>query len=34
VVGRFSDHVGLFFADDVLDGQAIKVRFTWSALAG
>jgi len=31
VVGKFSDNVGLFFADDVLDGQAIKVRFTWSA---
>jgi hypothetical protein len=34
VVGRFSDNVGLFFADDVLDGQAIKVRFTWSAQPG
>jgi hypothetical protein len=34
VVGKFSDHVGLFFADDVLDGQPIKVRFTWTALPG
>lgn len=31
VVGKFSGHVGLFFADDVLDGQPIKVRFTWTA---
>ncbi|MFC5479752.1 DUF1579 domain-containing protein [Massilia suwonensis] len=34
VVGKFSNGVGLFFADDVLDGQAIKVRFTWTALPG
>ena len=34
VVGRFADHVGLFFADDVLDGQPIKVRFTWMARTG
>jgi hypothetical protein len=34
VVGKFSNHVGLFFADDSLDGQAIKVRFTWTALPG
>lgn len=34
VVGRFSGHVGLFFADDRLDGQAIKVRFTWTAPPG
>jgi hypothetical protein len=34
VVGKFSDHVGLFFANDFLDGQAIKVRFTWTALPG
>jgi hypothetical protein len=31
VVGGFNDHVGLFFADDVLNGKAIKVRFTWTA---
>jgi hypothetical protein len=34
VVGKFSNHVGLFFSDDVLDGQAIKVRFTWTAAPG
>lgn len=34
VAGKFSDHIGLFFADDVLNGQAIKVRFTWSAIPG
>ena len=34
VVGKFSRHTGLFFADDVLDGQAIKVRFTWTATPG
>jgi hypothetical protein len=34
VVGKFSDHIGLFFADDVLDGKAIKVRFTWTATPG
>ncbi len=34
VRGKFVDHIGLFYADDVLDGQAIKVRFTWFALPG
>jgi len=34
MVGGFSGHVGLFFADDVLDGRAIKVRFIWPALPG
>ncbi|AVP97455.1 DUF1579 domain-containing protein [Ahniella affigens] len=29
VVGAFADGVGTFFADDRLDGQAIRVRFTW-----
>lgn len=34
VVGRFSDGIGLFFADDTMDGKPIKVRFTWTALPG
>lgn len=29
VVGTFSNQTGLFFADDVLDGRPIKVRFSW-----
>lgn len=29
VVGSFNDGIGTFFADDVLDGQPIRVRFTW-----
>jgi hypothetical protein len=32
VVGKFSGHIGTFFANDVLDGQPIKVRFTWNGL--
>jgi hypothetical protein len=34
VKGRFEHHVGLFYADDVLDGQAIRVRFSWNATPG
>lgn len=34
VVGKFADHIGTFFADDMLDGKAIKVRFTWTATPG
>jgi len=34
VKGRFANHIGLFHADDVLDGRAIKVRFTWTATPG
>lgn len=34
VVGKFANHVGLFFADDTLNGQPIKVRFTWTAQPG
>lgn len=30
VVGRFEQGVGTFYADDVFDGRAIKVRFLWS----
>jgi len=28
--GSFENGVGLFFADDVLDGRPIRVRFTWT----
>ena len=31
VVGRFENGVGTFFADDVHDGQPIKLRFFWLA---
>jgi hypothetical protein len=34
VQGGFANRVGLFYADDVLDGQAIRVRFTWTAAPG
>jgi hypothetical protein len=33
VVGRFTDSMGLFYADDSLDGTPIRVRFTWTSLA-
>lgn len=29
VRGRFTNGVGLFYADDTLNGQPIRVRFTW-----
>lgn len=29
VVGRFVDGVGTFYADDRLEGRAIRVRFLW-----
>jgi hypothetical protein len=32
VRGGFSNGVGHFYADDVLDGRPIRVRFTWSAI--
>lgn len=32
VVGRFANGTGLFFADDILDGVPIRIRFTWSSL--
>lgn len=34
VVGRFSDGVGIFEGDDMLDGRPIRVRYTWSSAAG
>lgn len=30
VVGAFDQGIGTFFADDVIDGCAIRVRFRWS----
>lgn len=32
VVGGFKDGQGLFFADDTLNGQPIKVRFIWRSI--
>ncbi len=32
VIGGFQSGIGSFYADDVLDGMPIKVRFTWSSL--
>jgi Protein of unknown function (DUF1579) len=29
VVGGFDDGIGSFFADDVINGQAVRVRFKW-----
>lgn len=34
VTGSFSNNIGLFFADDVLNGEMIRVRFTWIASTG
>ncbi len=34
VVGTFANQVGLFYANDTLDGRPIKVRFTWYANLG
>ncbi|HEY0817644.1 MAG TPA: DUF1579 domain-containing protein [Rhizobacter sp.] len=34
VTGRFTDGVGLFHAEDTLDGRPIRVRFTWRANPG
>lgn len=32
VVGRFDQGIGLFHAEDTLDGTPIKVRFTWTPI--
>jgi hypothetical protein len=32
VVGRFTDGVGTFYADDTFKGKAIRVRFLWTNL--
>lgn len=29
VIGRFQDGVGTFYADDTLNGRAVRVRFLW-----
>ena len=34
VVGGFSGSIGVFFANDTLDGKPIQVRFTWHANPG
>ena len=34
VTGSFSGNVGLFFADDTLDGRPIRIRFTWQSNPG
>jgi hypothetical protein len=34
VRGRFTEGVGLFYADDELDGRPIRVRFTWHVADG
>ncbi|WP_419904998.1 DUF1579 domain-containing protein [Kiloniella sp.] len=30
VLGQFENGIGLFYAEDTLDGKAIKVRFRWT----
>lgn len=32
VIGRFESGVGQFYCDEVLDGRAIRTRFTWSGI--
>lgn len=33
VVGQFNDGVGVFYAEDALDGRPIQIRFIWTARA-
>jgi hypothetical protein len=33
VAGRFNGPVGEFFADDMFEGQPIRVRYTWTVIA-
>jgi hypothetical protein len=33
VIGGFENGVGTFVADDVFEGQPIKVRFLWSDIS-
>jgi hypothetical protein len=30
-VGKFENRIGIFYADEILNGHPIKVRFTWTA---
>ena len=32
MVGEFSNGVGLFFADEILEGTPIKIQFKWNLL--
>lgn len=34
VVGKFDNGIGLFEGEDVLNGRAIRVRYTWSDAGG
>ena len=34
VIGAFDGSIGLFYADDLLEGRPVKVRFTWRANPG
>lgn len=34
VVGTFANHIGVFYANDTLEGLPIRVRFTWHANPG